>query len=147
MPEAGKNRNEESEVQQPENIYVFNISFIPTKTQVPVTISTENLLLCKQCSKYPTCFKELPLEKFSFMYSTSQCCPAKKQAEGTQKQTIAPLMATRKISVSSFLAECNLVMLKRELHKQLDTMVAARKIKDSSHRTGTCLANLLHISV
>lgn len=35
MPDAGNNRNEESELQQPENIYVFNISLMPTKSQVP----------------------------------------------------------------------------------------------------------------
>lgn len=68
MSKAGNNKNEESEVQQSENIYVFNISFIPTKTQVLVTITIENFLLCKQRSRYPNCFKEMPLEKFSFIY-------------------------------------------------------------------------------
>lgn len=120
MPEAGNNRNEESEVQQSKNIYVFNISFIPTKTQVPVTLSIENFLLCKQYSWYPNCFREMPLEKFSFIYSTSQCCQVKKQAEGIEKQGISQLMATLKIPVSSFLTKCNLVMLKRELQKHLD---------------------------
>lgn len=47
------------------------------KTQVLVTITIENFLLCKQRSWYPNCFKEMPLEKFSFIYSTSQCCQAK----------------------------------------------------------------------
>lgn len=120
MPEAGNNRNEESEVQQFENIQAFNISFITMKTQVPVTIPIENFLLCKQCSWYPNCFKEMSLEKFSFIYSTSQCCHAKKQAEGIQKQGIAQLMATLKIPVSSFLAKCNLVRLEGELHKHID---------------------------
>lgn len=53
MSKAGNNKNEESEVQQSENIYVFNISFIPTKTQMLVTITIENFLLCKQRSWYP----------------------------------------------------------------------------------------------
>lgn len=51
MPEAGNNINEESELQQSENIYVCNISLMPTKSQVPVTISTENLLLIQTMFK------------------------------------------------------------------------------------------------
>lgn len=76
MPEAGNNRNEESEVQRSENIYVFNVSFIAMKAQVPVTISIENLLLCKQCSRYPNCFKDtirkIPIHLFSKSVLLSQ---------------------------------------------------------------------------
>lgn len=35
MSDAGNNRNEESELQQSENIYVFSISLMPTKSQEP----------------------------------------------------------------------------------------------------------------
>lgn len=56
MPEAGNNINEESELQQSENTYVFNISLMPTKSQVPVTIPIENSLLIQ--IMYSNCFKK-----------------------------------------------------------------------------------------
>lgn len=68
MPEAGNDINEESELQQSENTYVFNISLMPTKSQVPVTIPIENSLL-KQIM-YSNSSRRLHLGgKVSFTYA------------------------------------------------------------------------------
>lgn len=42
------------------------------KTQMPVTISIENLLPCNVQGILIA--SRTPLEKFSFIYSASQCC-------------------------------------------------------------------------
>lgn len=68
MPEAGNNINEESELPQSENTYVFNISLMPTKSQVPVTISTENSLFIQ--IMYSTSSRRHPSRaKVSFTYA------------------------------------------------------------------------------
>lgn len=73
MSEAGKDRNEDAEVQQSENSYIFNISFTPMKHRCR-SISIENLFLCKQGSRYPNCFKDTIRKILIHLFRKSQCC-------------------------------------------------------------------------